>query len=618
MIGKLNKMIKKSLLVVMTFIFVICGLMSNVNGQQYQINVGERINYPSWFDKGGNWSTKMYSVDGHVAYCLEASKHSPKNGTVVEGRIVDNENLQKVLYYGYGGPADTLSTDGVTSAKSAYLLTHIAASYYYAGDLHGVDMERLRGWGWAEWIESIPSRPAIPKGEVGFSKNNLTMYQDGQIQRTEEITVTGEPDATLSMTLDSGVTMHNTTTNKSSTGNVQLRSGEKFYLSAPLTSRSSYTWSSGKISGVTNNYYKPLVLTIDNTTQTVGTMVLSSGEAAPTSLQVNYLSVGSLKLIKVDENNQLLDGAVFNLKGVNNSYNQNHVVKDGSLQIDNLLVGDYILTEVKTPDGYDSTNKQYPITIKENKVTTQTVINELRPVGKLVINKKLEDQTKDLSGIEFKVMAKEDIKDIITKKIIYKAGEVIGKDVYVTDEEGKIVINNLPIGKYLVTEVKTKPGYVLDGIEHEVNFEKKDNITKEYEYVLDVENKLTQTSILKTDALTKKPLSGATLQLYLKENDSLTLVDQWVSTNEEHLIKGLLVGRDYVLKEIDAPNGYNIAPDFTFTIENSDELRKIEFENKAIPVVLTGDTFNSANYVVLALGSAVLLLKIKKVKLVKE
>ena len=46
-----------------------------------------------------------------------------------------NANLQKVLYYGYGGAGDL--TGSYLSGKSdneKYVYTHIAASYAYAGD----------------------------------------------------------------------------------------------------------------------------------------------------------------------------------------------------------------------------------------------------------------------------------------------------------------------------------------------------------------------------------------------------------------------------------------------------------------------------------------------------
>lgn len=70
------------------------------------------------------------------------------------------------------------------------------------------------------------------------------------------------------------------------------------------------------------------------------------------------------------------------------------------------------------------------------------------------------------------------------------------------------------------------------------SFNKEDRVTKEYQYTLNVENKLTQTTISKIDALTKQLLPGATLELYLKDGESLSLIEQWVSTDDAHLIKG--------------------------------------------------------------------------------
>lgn len=613
---KLNKYLGRSLIGLVAFVLAICSMASYVQAQQYQITAGEKIKYPSWFDDSGTWSTRMYSVDGKIAYCLEASKQSPGNGSVSEGTLIDNENLQKVLYYGYGGPADTLSTDGITSPQSAYLLTHIAASYYYAGDLHGVNMDKLRGWGWAEWIESIPNRPAIAKGEINFSKNKVKMYQSGNIQRSEELSVNGDTDSTLTFNLDTSMTLHNLTNNTTSKGTVKLSSGDCFYLSAPLSARNEYSWSSGELKGTTSSYYQPLVLTIDNSTQAIGTMILGNGETNPTSLEVEFLPVGSLKLVKTNEDDQMLDGAIFNLKGKNLDYDQDHLVKNGVLQVDNLLVGEYTLTEVKAPNGHDSIVKQFDITIKANEVTTKTVVNQLRPLGKLIINKSLENKLEDLSGIEFKVSAKETIKDIITSEVLYQEGELISETNYVTDLSGKVEIDHMPMGTYLVEEVKTLDGYILDKTIHEVVFSKEDNVTKEYEYILDLENKLTTTTIAKIDSLTKQYLSGATLELYLKDGDTLTLVKQWVTTNEPYEIKGLLVDHEYILKETLAPEGYQLAPEINFTVEN-DITKEIVMENSLVPIIPTVATGDYSNYYYYAglLGiSGLLALITRKVK----
>ena len=144
--------------------------------------------------------------------------------------------------------------------------------------------------------------------------------------------------------------------------------------------------------------------------------------------------------------------------------------------------------------------------------------------------------------------------------------------IYITDQNGQIIIDKLPMGSYLISEVKTLPGNVFDDTVYEVAFNKEDRVTKEYQYTLNVENKLTQTTISKIDALTKQLLPGATLELYLKDGESLSLIEQWVSTDDAHLIKGLLVDCEYVLKEVKAPAGYTLAPELTFKVENSEKM----------------------------------------------
>ena len=47
------------------------------------------------------------------------------------------------------------------------------------------------------------------------------------------------------------------------------------------------------------------------------------------------------------------------------------------------------------------------------------------------------------------------------------------------------------------------------------------------------------------------------------------MVDEWVSTDEIHTIEGLKTGEEYILRETVAPEGYTIATDTTFTIDET-------------------------------------------------
>lgn len=69
--------------------------------------------------------------------------------------------------------------------------------------------------------------------------------------------------------------------------------------------------------------------------------------------------------------------------------------------------------------------------------------------------------------------------------------------------------------------------------------------------------------ISKIDADTGSPLAGATLAVF----DGSTEIERWVTGASAHVLDAAVkVGRTYTLREISAPEGYEIAPDQTFSI----------------------------------------------------
>ncbi len=58
-------------------------------------------------DTGKTLYTGIFEVDGILAYCIEREETTPPQGSKTGEWIpVENENMRKVLYYGYNGPAD--------------------------------------------------------------------------------------------------------------------------------------------------------------------------------------------------------------------------------------------------------------------------------------------------------------------------------------------------------------------------------------------------------------------------------------------------------------------------------------------------------------------------------
>ena len=126
--------------------------------------------------------------------------------------------------------------------------------------------------------------------------------------------------------------------------------------------------------------------------------------------------------------------------------------------------------------------------------------------------------------------------------------------------------------KYEISEEQIGNRYILESID-------KTSVTMSDEDVLStVTNKKAtgKVSISKTDITTGKPVLGAILQVI--EKDTNKIVEEWTTTEEDHIINKLPIG-EYILREITAPNGYVRAEDVEFTVSNSGEIQKVEMQD---------------------------------------
>ena len=192
-----------------------------------------------------------------------------------------------------------------------------------------------------------------------------------------------------------------------------------------------------------------------------------------------------------------------------------------------------------------------------------------------------------MSKIEFTLFAKEKIIDYRDGSTIYDKGQKIGK--YNLTKDGKLKIEKLPIGTYELKETKTLNELATLKDPIEVKFEKKDDTTRVYTKDIKVTNETTKVSISKTDITGDKELEGAKLQVIDKDNK---VIDEWTSTNKEHLIEGLKVNEEYTLRETIAPNGFVKATDIKFKIEDTGKIQKITMVDKFITISKTDITNN--------------------------
>ena len=242
------------------------------------------------------------------------------------------------------------------------------------------------------------------------------------------------------------------------------------------------------------------------------------------------------------------------------------------------------------------------------------VVNDT-PSGKLTVIKKIDlgegDTSRvniqDLSPIKFRLTANSKIVSPIDGSVIYDQGDVVGE--YNLSSDGNLTIENLPLGtgqvEYQLEEIATLPGLVLDEKKHIVAFEQNDTTTKVYSHELEIENQITKVEVLKLDKANNQGLAGAKLQIQDQDGN---IIDQWQSDGSGHLIQGLVVGQEYKLIETKAPDGYQLASELTFTVENTTEVQKVIMYDQAITAVKTDDTVSFDHLIVITFSSGLLLI----------
>ncbi|WP_368320072.1 SpaA isopeptide-forming pilin-related protein, partial [Mediterraneibacter gnavus] len=440
------------------------------------LNKGRTIYYPDYL---GNYLTCLFTVNGKLAYCLESHRASPPTGDYVADILESNKNLQKVLYYGYGGAGDI--TGSYLSGKSddeKYVYTHLAASYAYCGDLAftGCPYENLVNAGVIAYINHLFGMEEPPKGELSFSNANVTAVREGDIQKTPDITLNGDHRNKITIPVPQGVTGYNKSkgTNVSG-GNLEVYGGDTFYLQAPLTVTGK--WESGQLYGSVRESWKTLVLTsTGGNNQDIGAFI--SEKAAPVSFDIQWLNLARVKILKKDaETGNPLDGAVYGV--YKNSTCTDQLLTIAMTGEDGISYSDYFdaaletvyVKEITAPNGYAINKTVYPVHVSAgSSVEVEAVDTPVK--GKITVKKQdvdtgyfLSQGDAKLEGAVYGLFAKEDIQKPDGTGVLYKAGSLIQEKTF--GKSGEIVFENVYLGAMYVKEIAAPEGYLLDETEYD-------------------------------------------------------------------------------------------------------------------------------------------------------
>ena len=267
----------------------------------------------------------------------------------------------------------------------------------------------------------------------------------------------------------------------------------------------------------------------------------------------------SVKVSKTDvANGKELEGAKIQIIDKDGKVVAEWTSTKKAQEVTGLKTGEtYTLHEEVAPDGY-TIAADTTFTIDENgKVTSTGTITE----GGVML---IED------AMTVVKVSKVDVAD---------GKELEGATIQILDEKGNVVeewtstkeaheVTGLKTGvKYTLRETVAPDGYKVTTdttftIDENGKVTSTGTITEEG--VMLVEDEMTVIKVSKVDVADGKELEGAKIQI-IDENGNV--VAEWTSTKEAHVVTGLKTGVKYTLHEVVAPNGYEIAADTTFTID---------------------------------------------------
>jgi len=243
---------------------------------------------------------------------------------------------------------------------------------------------------------------------------------------------------------------------------------------------------------------------------------------------------------------------------------------NGAVSVD-LPIGSYVLRELTTAKGYKLDDTEYSIEFspdgKQSVVVVSVSATNKILRGSLKIIKLFEGSKAPIAGVPFTVTGKTTL------------GTEVKIDAKI-DANGEILLEGLPVGEYVVTELASEltKGYVLSEVQTVA-------VATDEIAELEILNKRQRGSlkIVKTFEGQKKPIAGIKFSVEGTTTSGERFFEEYeIDKKGEILIKDLPVG-EYVVREVASELNmeYILAANQTVVIEPG-ELTELSIENKRI------------------------------------
>ena len=319
---------------------------------------------------------------------------------------------------------------------------------------------------------------------------------------------------------------------------------------------------------------------------------------------VNLLKRGRIEGHKVDDKSEPLENAVFGLfrTDCTEFVSANALMtavsdENGYFEFNNIPYGEYAVKEIAAPAGYIFSDEKYHVVINEDGDVIE-ITAENKPIT-------VEISKRDIYGNE-----------LVGAEMVLENADGETVDKWTSDGTNHIV-SRLGAGEYVLKEIAAPDGYVI-ATDIKFSVDIYGNVTVEnVEATVTSENgnplivmvdDTTKVQISKQDITTGEELPGATLQIIDEDGN---VVEEWVYTDEAHFIEGkLIAGKEYTLRETIAPDGYEIANEIKFTVNEDGSVTEVVMYDELTPKTTTpytGDNHNDfAAFAMLGAASVIL------------
>ncbi|MBC6971861.1 Cys-Gln thioester bond-forming surface protein [Bacillus sp. Xin] len=547
------------LLVVLNFVFPLTKASAEViNRERYEM----KWSYSPMYGKELR-TELLKNTNGQIAYCLTYGKLSPNGNDLPEMGRTDNI-VYRVLLNGY--PQKSPEELGVSNWQEAHYATQISV-WSALGQIDINDVQHKN----ANVAKAVK---AIIAG-ADASQETQELYMNVTPTDSQEAKLNGEYFETTNYQVESNakngvftvqLTNAPTGTKVVSTNGEekqQFNLGEQFRILVPKASPSG-TFSlkvSSNLSKLHAVAYKG-----NDKIQDATVLLERTEEKVSTDLQVHWKSLGGLKVVKVGEQKEVLQGAVFEVfNSANEKVGTITTNEEGTASLSGLEAGKYSLKEVKAPTGYVLNDQPKILEVKTSEVATITVENT-KIKGNVQLLKVDQDGKKKLAGAVF--------------VLVDEKGNQLHE--YTTDKDGLIKVNNLPFGKYQFIEKSSPTGYILTKDPIPFNITENGKTIELIAKNTQAKGSLEITKVDVADGNNKLP--GAEFTIYNEKGEEVVKG----KTNEQGIAKfEKLPAGKYTYKETFAPEGYVVNEEtFSFEIKADGEIIKHIVKDKKIEGIL--------------------------------